>query len=119
LAFLNNLSDYMTVPIPDCVLIHAPRPDDIERLDAWRRDAIKDRDEFMALQKEFGAARDRETAKFFKECGAEALKVYRAICIVAGYLAGNEAGDRKLLEFKDWPRELRPHIRHLFARLAA
>lgn len=79
---------------------------DLTKVDAMRRSAIVRRDEWLALQKEFSAKRDVEAAKFCKAEATDALKEYRAACLVLGLLLCEPPGDCPERQEWDWPVEL-------------
>jgi hypothetical protein len=81
---------------------------DDETIDRRRKEALKHRELMLAFQKEAGKAGDRETAKFFKEEAAEAMKDYRGACLVLGHLR-TDLGDCPFRYHTDWPLELIDH----------
>lgn len=84
---------------------------DAGKVDEMRRAAIIRRDECVAMQKECGAERDASGAKFFKGEATDALKEYRAACLVLGYLVGGPPpGDAPFKRVDEWPVELAPWI---------
>ena len=80
---------------------------DVDTVDAIRRNTIKHREEMLAFQKRAGAARDAETAKFFKGEAQEAMKEYRGACLVMGHIA--PGGDAQFVRVDNWPFEIIPH----------
>jgi hypothetical protein len=83
---------------------------DTGRIDAMRRAAIVRRDEWLAMQKEFGAARDADGARFCKGEATDALKEYRAACLMLGFLVVDPPGDSPYRPEWEWPVELAPWI---------
>lgn len=74
---------------------------------SMRRQALARRDEMLAFQKQ--NASDRVYARFFKEEAADALKEYRAACLLLPHFThGDLPGDCKYMPTWDWPIELAP-----------
>lgn len=90
-----------------------------EMLDVARREKAADRDHFLALQKEAGAARDRDMARFWKEEAADALKEYRALCLVIPYYVAQPPGDCPYRPEWEWPTELAPWIDRVIWRITS
>ena len=78
---------------------------DAEVVDQRRKDALQRREQMLAFQKAAGAAGDRDTARFFKEEAAEAMKDYRGACLVLGYLR-TDLGDCPFRYHADWTLEI-------------
>lgn len=85
-------------------------PLDADKVDAIRRGAVLRRDEYVALQKELGSARDREGARWAKDEATDALKEYRSACLVLGMLICDPPGDSLFKPEWEWPVELAPWI---------
>lgn len=81
---------------------------DADKVERMRRRSIARRDEMIALQKEFGP--DRDAAKFFKGEATDALKEYRAACLVLGMLVSVPPNDGAYQPEWNWPVELAPWI---------
>ena len=64
------------------------------------------RDEMLVFQKQCGATKDIEGAKFFKEESRHALKMYRAACMLLPWYANEWPGDCKFVDPYEWPEEL-------------
>jgi hypothetical protein len=77
-------------------------------VDQARKAAAARRDDMLSCQKEFG--KDREFAKFFKNEASDALKEYRAACLILGLVACEPPGDSHYVELKNWPIDLAPWI---------
>lgn len=90
--------------VPACLRLSAGR------VDAIRRAASARRDEFVALQKALGSAGDRDGARFAKDEAGDALKEYRAACLILGTLACDPPGDSKCRPEWEWPVELAPWL---------
>jgi len=84
--------------------------DAAETIDTARKAAVARRDEMLAFQKACGEARDREGAKFFKEEAADALKEYRAACLLLPLFMCEPPGDCPYKEEYEWPIEIAPWI---------
>lgn len=82
----------------------------VEAIDLARKGAVSRRDEMLAFQKMCGEARDREGAKFFKEEAADALKEYRAACLLLPLFMSDPPGDCPYKEEYEWPVEIAPWI---------
>lgn len=79
-------------------------------VDEQRRAAISRRDHYVAIQKEFGSAQDRDTARWAKDEAGDALKEYRACCLLLGHLLCDPPGDSKFVPEWEWPVELAPWL---------
>lgn len=77
-----------------------------DRLLALRKEAIAHRDVMIAFQKAAGS--DREAAKFFKVEATDALKFYRAICVVVPMYVTCPPKDCPTVDWWQWPVELAP-----------
>lgn len=64
------------------------------------------RDEMIGYQKACAASGDRDGARFFKDEAREALKHYRAACLLLPWVAAEYPGDCKLDEPYSFPEEL-------------
>ncbi len=84
---------------------------DVEVVEQRRKDAIARREYWLAAQKEAGAARNGELAKFCKGEAQEAMKEYRGACLVLGHLLCDPPGDSPFRRTEDWPDELMPYAR--------
>lgn len=73
-----------------------------------RKAAVVRRDEMLAFQKACGASKDVEGAKFFKGEAADALKEYRAACLILPWLMAEAPKDCPVRESYEWPVELAP-----------
>lgn len=85
-------------------------PEIADRVGAVRKARAADRDDFLALQKACGARGDRDGARFFKEAAGDALKEYRAACLVLPLLEANPPGDCPCRPEWEWPVELAPWV---------
>ena len=83
---------------------------DADAVDAMRHGAILRRDEYIARQKEFGAMRDRESAKWAKDEATDALKEYRAACLILGNLLCDPPGDSLWKPEWEWSLDLAPWL---------
>lgn len=92
---------------------------DSDKVDAMRRSAVARRDEYVALQKEFGLARDRDGAKWAKDEATDALKEYRAACLVLGTLLCHPPGDSLYRPEWEWPVELAPWLNRVIRNCEA
>lgn len=92
-------------PLPKYVLPHffdlCP-----EKLETARVSATRHRDEMVAAQKQCGAEKDREGAKFFKEEAADAMKMYRAACLLLPWYTQDVGGDCPLRDLYEIGPEL-------------
>lgn len=86
-----------------------------DALRGWRKEAIKDRDVFVAYQKQF-AQEDREAAKFFKDCANEQLKIQRAATLMLPALAVPDANQVPVHSVM-WPIELSSALDDISRRL--
>jgi hypothetical protein len=79
---------------------------------AVRKEAIERREYWLAAQKQAGAARDGELAKFCKEEWKKARRDTQAACLLLGWVhEGTDLpGDCVSLPIKEWPLDLTPHI---------
>ena len=77
-----------------------PTPDIAPALREWRREAIKDQEEFLAFQK--ANASDRT---FFKDCARRALRLQRAITLALPYFGDPDSGQVQVRTGL-WPLEL-------------
>lgn len=80
------------------------------KLEAYRKAAARRRDDMIALQKECGARQDREGARFFKEEAADALKEYRAVCLLLPWYTQEAGGDAPLRDLYEIGPELFPYL---------
>lgn len=79
-----------------------------------RKQAIVNRETWLVIQKEAGKEGNRELAKFCKEEAAEALKWYRAACLLIGWVGHTPLpGDCPTRDPYEWPPELWPYLTHL------
>jgi len=74
----------------------------------WRKNFIKDQEEFLAHQKSCGRE-DRDGAKFFRECARESLKKQRA-CTLMIPAFGEPDKDKDCEGHEFWPVELAPEL---------
>jgi hypothetical protein len=86
---------------------------DSDVVEQRRRAAIAQRDAMLAFQKNAGASRDADMARFFKAEAQEAMKEYRGACLVLGHLA--PGGDCPWRRADDWPLELIPYAKRAAA----
>lgn len=82
----------------------------LEALNEIRRTAALHREAMLGFQKECGARKDVNGAKFFKEEAAEALKEYRGACVCIGILRPGWLGDCPEVESKAIPPEIVPYV---------
>lgn len=85
-----------------------PAPSAHDFLRDLRKRYITDREIFLAYQKQFGRE-DRESARFFKECANDCMKLIRAVTLALPHFgAPDKAQDciRSLL----WPVDLAPEL---------
>lgn len=80
------------------------------QLKAIRVAAIKRRDEMAALKVQFGKSGDRDTSRFFKEEEADALKEYRAVCLLLPWYTQDIGGDCPVRDFYAVGPELFPYL---------
>lgn len=83
---------------------------DAGKVETSRKSAVARRDHYIALQKEFGADRDRESARWAKDEATDALKEYRAACLILGHLLCEPPGDSPFAPEWEWPVELAPWL---------
>src|SRR3990167_7407653 len=85
-----------------------PRMFDVDpiKVEAIRKEYLKHRDEMLIFQKECAARGDRDGAKFFKDESREALKMYRASCLILPYYTSDHSSDCKLTDTYKFPPEL-------------
>jgi hypothetical protein len=105
-----NKADEDAARLVSCMFPSVP-PDVV---DGIRKEAAARRDLMIAYQKEFST--DREAARFFKMEATDALKEYRAACLMLGHLQCEPPGDSKYVAMKDWPVELAPWINRVARR---
>lgn len=75
-----------------------------ERLMALRKDFVVQREELLALQKEWG--RDPNWGRFLKHEANDRLKLYRAACLLIPYVVTEPPGDCPWRPSWDFPPEL-------------
>lgn len=109
-----DYQDYNPSPFPDWY--PAPTAEAAQAIDEFRRASINRRDEMMAFQKQNST--DREAARFFKDEARDALKDYRAACLVLPYYTSDVPGDCPVVAVSKWPVELEHHIRRVFYLVA-
>lgn len=90
-------------------------PETIEALNALRKNANQHREEMLTYQKACGKRGDRDGAKFFKGEASEAMKTYRAACLLIPHFSSEYSGDCKLMDAWDWPPDLFDHIDRVMA----
>ena len=93
--------------LPICMLV---ADDVVDVIDGVRRRAIQRRDEMLAMQKEFGAAGRRDDAKWAKTEATDALKEYRAACLIMPLFCCEPPKDCPYREEWEWPVELAPWL---------
>lgn len=76
------------------------------KINTVRKAAQARRDEMLTFQKECGSRRDAEGAKFFKLEAADALKEYRAACLLLPLFMCEPPKDCPYREEYEWPIEL-------------
>jgi len=76
----------------------------VAAVDRMRRESAAHRDQMLAFQKQLSS--DHEAARFFKQEARSALKLYRAACLLLGWIATEPPGDCPFVKPKDWPIEL-------------
>lgn len=81
-----------------------------ERIDVERKAAAARRDEMLTLQRQCGAAKDTAGARFFKDEATDALKEYRAACLLLPLWKCETPGDSQFKPVWEWPIELAPWI---------
>lgn len=79
-----------------------------EILRSLRKQAVKDREEFIGYQKACGEAKDREGARFFKECANIEMRMQRACSLMIPYFGEPDSGhsDLDLKPTTLWPGDL-------------
>ena len=82
-----------------------------------RKTAAARRDLMIAYQKDCAKAKDIEGAKFFKEESADALKEYRAACLMLPLFDANPPGDCQYKPVWEWPVELAPWVDRVVHRV--
>ena len=90
-----------------------PTPDISDALRGWRKEAIRDREEFLFLQK---AVQDRDTAKFLKDCANREMKRQRACTFMIPYFGEpdkNQQAERPIM----WPLELASELDEISNRI--
>ena len=76
------------------------------RLRDWRKEAIKDQEEFLANQKAFPIE-----GRWFKEEARHSLKIQRACTLALSWFEGNDAVPHK------WPIDLASEVQFIAGRL--
>ena len=76
------------------------------RLRDWRKEAIKDQEEFLANQKAFLIE-----GRWFKEEARHSLKIQRACTLALSWFEGNDAAPHK------WPVDLASEVQFIAGRL--
>lgn len=71
-----------------------------------RKHYARERDEMLTHQKQCGAARDVEGAKFFKHEAQHFMKLYRACCLLLPHVANEYPGDCEYRDPYEWGEEL-------------
>lgn len=90
-------------------LMLLPRcPEVIEALHDIRREEQAHREAMLGFQK--ACAQDRETSRYFKGEAADALKFYRAACLLLGWVDAAAPGDCPTKKPADWPLEVIPQV---------
>lgn len=81
----------------------------VEPLSAIRRDATRFHALMTGYQKSCGR-QEAEIARYFRECAKEAMKSYRAACLLLGYFMADPPGDCHHRPTTLWPEELSPYL---------
>jgi hypothetical protein len=76
------------------------------RIAEMRKHFARERDATLVFQKECGARRDSEGARFFKEESRHYMKLYRACCLLLPWVANDYPGDCELRDPYEWGEEL-------------
>lgn len=84
-----------------------------EKLENARVAATRLRDDMLAYQKQCSANKDREGARFFKEEAADAMKMYRAACLLLPFYAREPRGDCPLRDLYEIGPEMFFHLTFL------
>lgn len=77
----------------------------------WRKEAAREREEIIALQKACGKE-GREAAKWYSELAAQWLRTERACGLLLGWL-----GEGPRRPFHEWPKEIAAECDRLVLRL--
>jgi len=85
-------------------------------LRGWRKEAIREREEFLNLQKDLGRTGDRTTAKIMKECASYQLQVQRACTLMLPWV-GVPDTNQDVLPSSLWPIDLMDALDHVSWRL--
>jgi hypothetical protein len=72
-----------------------------------RKEAIRDRDDLLAMQKQLGQSGDRDGAKALKGLAQDQMRRYRAVCFHIPWFMSDPPGDcRNIVPPALWPLEL-------------
>jgi hypothetical protein len=91
-----------------------PKPWMNDALREWRKQAIKDRDEFLSYQK--SNSKDREAAKFFKENASYQMKLQRACGYMLPWIGVLDANQSPVIPDL-WPVDLADALDEITRRL--
>lgn len=76
-----------------------------------RKDAIQERDELLAVQKQLGQANDRDGAKLIKQLSQEQMRRYRAVRLHIPWFVADPPGDcRQVVLPALWPLDLEAEL---------
>lgn len=87
-----------------------------EAIRNWRKEAIKDREEFLSFQNACGKAGDRDGAKFFKDCSQRELKRQRACTYMLPWF-GDPDTNQKAECPTLWPLDLEEQLDEISNRI--
>ena len=86
-----------------------------ESLKAWRKQAIKDREEFLGYQKTCGQ-QDQDGARFFKECANREMRRQRACTYMLPYF-GEPDAKQEIVRPILWPVDLEAELDEIAYRI--
>lgn len=71
-----------------------------------RAEARQHHEAMKGEQKLAQQMRDFEMARWWSDCSKDVLRLYRATCLVLGYMSGGLGGDTPYVPMREWPVEL-------------
>lgn len=86
-----------------------------ESLKAWRKQAIKDREEFLGYQKSCGQ-QDQDGARFFKECANREMRRQRACTVMLPFF-GEPDAEQEVVRPLLWPTDLESELDEISGRI--
>lgn len=98
-----------------------PDPDDAasDYLMAERKVAAQEMQDWKELQSIAARDKDFKLAKFYKACGNDAQRRYKALCFIIPHYVGNPPGDaKKLVPVAHFPLELDSELTTILSHIS-